>query len=77
MTRQCAWCGRALGPCPPFDDRGVSHGMCRPCGAAVFPGADTGPFPEPLAGPAETLLKHPAARGLSGPVRSAGLIGTA
>ncbi len=31
MEVVCAWCGRKLGEKPPYEDKGVTHGMCQDC----------------------------------------------
>lgn len=31
MIRLCAWCGKTIGEKPPYEDKGVTHGMCPEC----------------------------------------------
>ena len=31
MEVVCAWCGKKLGEKPPYEDKGVTHGMCQDC----------------------------------------------
>jgi hypothetical protein len=35
MLRCRAWCGLILGYTEPVDDRGVTHGFCRPCAGRI------------------------------------------
>lgn len=31
MIRQCAWCLKMLGEKPPYQDKSVTHTMCKEC----------------------------------------------
>ena len=31
MYRTCAWCGKGMGQKPPYDDQGITHGICLDC----------------------------------------------
>jgi hypothetical protein len=65
MTRQCAWCGQSLGPCAPFDDPAITHGMCRLCCRRIFPFAQAEVFPGPARTPEAVRVAqpHPTHRG--------------
>ena len=39
MTRYCSWCGLCMGFKKPFDDPGISHGICFRCSRDVIEAA--------------------------------------
>lgn len=37
MIRKCSWCGAKLGEIPPYENKGVTHGICPDCLVKHFP----------------------------------------